>query len=324
MRVSYFGPSGTFTEMALERFEQAGQFDGATNWDTIRPVPAGTVEPVPAGTVERVSAAAPGAALEAVRNGEVDGAVVPFENSIEGAVPATLDALVQGSRLQIVAENELDITFAILTRGPIAAADVHTICGYPHATAQVRDWLARLLPDAEIRFAASNAAAALDVAAGRADAAVSTALAGRQLNLHPFAEGISDVSDTRTRFVYVTGPSRVPPPTGDDRTTVVVEPTNAPGALHGALTEFAIRGVDLTFIESRPTKTLRGTYRFFLECSGHIDDRLVGEAIEALYRRMQIRFLGSRPAAGGSPAPRPSGTTGSRAWVDRMRLGAPE
>lgn len=296
--------------MALERFELDGRF--------------GTPTGGPTGPVERVSAAAPGATLEAVRTGAVDGAVVPFENSIEGAVPATLDALVQGSRLQIVAENELDITFAILTTRPIDPGEIRTICGYPHATAQVRDWLARFVPDAEVRFAASNAAAALDVAAGHADAAVSTALAGRQLGLHTLADGISDVSDARTRFVYVTGPDAVPAATGDDRTTVVVEPTNAPGALHGALTEFATRGVDLTFIESRPTKTLRGTYRFFLECSGHIDDPLVREAIEALYRRMHIRFLGSRPAAGGSPAPRPSGTTGSRAWVDRMRTGVPE
>lgn len=288
--------------MALERFEQDGLLDA----------------------VERVPAAAPGAALEAVRSGSVDGAVVPFENSIEGAVPATLDALVQGSRLQILAENELDIAFAILTARPLDAADIHTIRGYPHATAQVRDWLIRHLPDAEIQFASSNAAAALDISTGLADAAVSTALAGRQLDLHTFAAGISDVSDARTRFVYVTGPRPVPAATGDDRTTVVVEPTNAPGALHGALTEFATRGVDLTFIESRPTKTLRGTYRFFLECSGHIDDALVREAIEALHRRMHIRFLGSRPAAGGNPAPRPSGTKGSRAWVDRMRSGAAE
>lgn len=302
MRVSYFGPTGTFTEMALDRFERDGLF----------------------ADVERVSAASPGAALEAVRSGAAEGAVVPIENSIQGAVPATLDGLVQGSRLQIVAENELDITFTVLTATPMSAADIRTVCGYPHATGQVRDWLERTLPHAELQFAASNSAAAVDVSQGRADAAISTSLAGQQLGLHTFADGVSDVADARTRFIYVTTPGAPPAATGGDRTSVVVEPTNAPGALNSALTEFAIRGVDLTFIESRPTKVLRGTYRFFLECSGHLDDPLVGEVLEALHRKMPVLFLGSWPSCDGQVVHPPGETLDSQAWVERMRRGRPE
>lgn len=156
-RIAYFGPSGTFTEMALAKLESTGAFRGP---------------------VERVPAPSQGATIELVRAGQAEGAVVPIESSVEGSIAPTLDALALGPRLQIIAETELDVAFTIVGRPGIELADVRSMAAYPVAAAQVRMWLAHRLPAVEMYTSASNAAAAEDVAAGHADAAVSTALAG--------------------------------------------------------------------------------------------------------------------------------------------------
>ncbi len=300
VRIAYFGPSGTFTEMALGKLEADGAF-GAP--------------------VERVSASSPPATLELVRSGEADGAVVPIENSVQGSVPPTLDALAIGDRLQILAETELDVAFTIVARPGTAMADVRTIRAYPHAAAQVQQWIAATMPDAQVEFASSNAGAAEDVAAGLADAAVSTGLAGRRHGLDVLADGVADVENARTRFVYVTRPCPPPAPTGADRTAVVLTPANRPGTLVSALAEFSTRDIDLTFIESRPLRTHLGTYRFYIDCVGHIDDVAVADALRVLHSRTDVRFLGSWPsahvAAGG---PRPTDDRG-RDWLDALRRG---
>ncbi|MER2221075.1 MAG: prephenate dehydratase, partial [Rhodococcus sp. (in: high G+C Gram-positive bacteria)] len=242
-RIAYFGPSGTFTEIALAQLEAEGAFGE---------------------TVERVPAGSPPATLDMVRDGSVDGAVVPFENSVEGGVAPTLDSLALGSPLQIVAETDLDVSFSILVRAGTTADQVRTIGGYPHAGAQVRGWISENLPQAEVVLASSNAGAALDVQAGTVDAGVSTALAGQMLGLDSLADNVADVGGARTRFVLVTKPAPVPARTGADRTALVLHLDNAPGSLVRALSEFAARGIDLTRIESRPMRTELGTYRFFV------------------------------------------------------------
>ncbi|MBJ8346307.1 prephenate dehydratase [Antrihabitans sp. YC2-6] len=298
-RIAYFGPSGTFTEMALAKLESEGAFD----------------EPV-----ERVSAPSQTAALELVRAGAVHGAVVPIESSVEGGIPSTLDSLALGSRLQIIAEAELDVTFTILASGPMALGDVRTIRAYPVAAAQVRMWLEEHLPQAEVAVAASNSAAAVDVSKGLADAAVSTKLAGERLGLTELADGVADVEGARTRFVLVTAPGRAPERTGADRTSVVFALSNEPGALMRAFAEFATRGIDLTRIESRPMRTQMGTYRFFLDCVGHIDDVAVAEALKALHRTTSLRFLGSWPAATPTGTPPPSDAEATQ-WLRDVRDG---
>ncbi|MDJ0113669.1 prephenate dehydratase domain-containing protein, partial [Rhodococcus erythropolis] len=120
----------------------------------------------------------------------VDGAVVPFENSVEGGVAPTLDSLALGSPLQIVAETDLDVSFSILVRAGTTADQVRTIGAYPHAGAQVRGWISEHLPQAEVVLASSNAGAALDVQAGTVDAGVSTALAGQMLGLDSLADNV--------------------------------------------------------------------------------------------------------------------------------------
>lgn len=273
------------------------------------------------GAVERVSASSPPAALEAVRSGAADAAVVPIESSIEGAVPPTLDALSEGRRLQIVAETEIEVAFTILGGPGVTLDSARTISAYPIALNQVRQWLQAAMPGAAVQSASSNAGAAEDVAAGIVDAAVSTRLAGERLSLPTLADGIIDVDGARTRFVLVTPPRAVAPRTGADRTAVVLEPPNDPGTLPAALAEFGIRNIDLTFIESRPTRSQFGTYRFFIDCAGHIDDPLVAEAMTAFHRKMPLRFLGSWPIATGTGGSVPPPIDEHVQWLSDIRTG---
>ncbi|MBF6451428.1 prephenate dehydratase [Nocardia elegans] len=300
-RIAYFGPSGTFTEMALARLESDGAFD----------------EPV-----ERIAAPSQGAALEMIRSGAADGAVVPIESSVEGSISATLDALAVGPRLQIIAETELDVAFTIVAKPGMELSRVRTVAAYPVAAAQVRLWLADRMPQAALYTSASNAAAAEDVVAGHADAAVSTTLAGQRLNLIELATGVADYDQAITRFVLVTPPCEAPARTGADRTSLVVlELANEPGSLMRVFAEFATRGVDLTRIESRPTRTGMGTYRFYLDCVGHIDDTAVAEALKALHRTAgRIRYLGSWPASSPSGSPPPADEPAA-AWLDDVKKG---
>ncbi len=277
-RIAYLGPAGTFTEAALIQLTTTGMVPGG----------AGAVRPLPADSTP--------AALDAVRAGAAEYACVPIENSIEGGVAPTLDSLAMATPLQVFAETTLDVAFSIVIGPGLAASDVRTVAAHPVAAAQVRRWLAAHLPGAELVPANSNAAAAQQVADGRADAGVATALAAAQRDLTTLADGVVDEPNARTRFVLVGRPGKPPARTGTDRTSVVLRIDNAPGALVAALTEFGTRGIDLTRIESRPTRTGLGSYVFFLDCVGHIDDDAVGAALQALHRRCaDVRYLGSWP-----------------------------
>ncbi len=279
-RIAYLGPEGTFTEAALHGMVEA--------------------QLVPVADFEWVPAASAAAALEMVRSGDAAYACVPIENSIDGSILPTLDSLATGSPLQIFAEYTLDIAFTIAARKGVT--DPATIAAFPVARAQVAKWAAKNLPKAEFVAADSNAAAAVDVANGRADAAVTTPLAAERHGLEVLAAGVVDERNARTRFVLA-GPVGPPPPrTDSDRTSVVLRLDNVPGALASALSEFAIRDIGLTRIESRPTRTELGTYIFFLDCEGHVDDPPVAGALKALVERSaDVRFLGSWPTGSDEP-----------------------
>ncbi len=305
-RIAYLGPEGTFTEAALLQMAACAMIPGGG--------PSGT-------EVTPVGCDSPAAALEAVRSGGAEYACVPIENSIEGSVLPTLDGLAAGPALQIFAEHTLDVAFSIVTRAGTAAPDVATVAAFPVAAAQVRRWLAAELPQAAVIPAQSNAAAAADVAAGRADAGVSTALAAERYALQVLAAGVVDEPNARTRFVLVGPPAPPPGRTGADRTSVVLSLDNEPGALVAAMTEFAMRDIDLTRIESRPTRTELGTYKFFLDCVGHIDDDAVAEALKALHRRCaDVRFLGSWPTGAAAGAVPPASSEATR-WLAALRQG---
>ncbi|WP_238420775.1 prephenate dehydratase [Gordonia sp. 'Campus'] len=317
--IAYFGPPGTFTEMALDAILDAHD-----------PTHGG---PDLSGTVDRVPAQSPAATIEMIRRGEADFGCVPIESSLEGSVPATMDALVPpaadgpAGRVQAFAETVLDISFTIAAAEPVEAADVRTIAAYPVASAQVRQRVGELFPNARFVTSGSNAAAAQDVAAGKADAAVTTGLAARLSELVVLADGVTDARDATTRFLLVGRPGIPTPSTGADRTSVILDLSNEPGSLMAAMNEFASRGIDLTRIESRPQRdeaqgrSIAGRYRFFLDAVGHIDDAAVAEALAALHRRCErVVFLGSWPAVRTTGAAPPDHTE-SLVWVESMRRG---
>jgi prephenate dehydratase len=306
-RIAYLGPEGTFTEAALLKMSADGLIPGHTPSNEITPIPT---ESTPA-------------ALAAVRSNDADYACVPIENSIEGSVLPALDNLATGTPVQIFAELTLDVSFTIVVRRGTPAADVETVAAFPVAAAQVRHWLAAHLPKAQVVPANSNAAAAHDVSHGRADAGVSTALAAERYGLTALAVDVVDEPNARTRFVLAGPPGPPPERTGSDRTSVVLRLDNVPGALVSALTEFAIRDIDLTRIESRPTRKELGTYFFFLDCVGHIDDEAVAEALKALHRRcVDVRYLGSWPTGSTAGAVPPRLDEASR-WLTQLREGKP-
>lgn len=305
--IAYLGPEGTFTEAALRRMSAAGMLPDGSGETGVEALPFDS-------TV---------AAIAAVRAGDTDYACVPIENSIEGSVLPTLDSLASGPPVQIFAELTLDVSFTIVVRDGVRSADVTTVAAFPVAAAQVRNWLAAHLPAARVVPANSNAAAAADVADGRADAGVSTALAAQRYGLAALASDIVDEPNARTRFVLVGRPAAPPQRTGADRTSVVLRLANVPGALVSAMTELSIRDIDLTRIESRPTRTELGTYMFFLDCVGHIDDDAVAEALKALHRRCSdVRFLGSWPTGAAAGAAPPALDEASD-WLARLREGTP-
>ena len=302
-QIAYLGPSGTFTEQASRAL--------TTGFDA---------ELVPYDTVPQ--------ALAAVRAGEVVAAGVPVENSVEGSVPVTLDALVADEPLIAVAETIIPITFDVLVRPGTTAADVRTVASHPHAIAQVRGWLAENLPGARVELAASTAAAAAEVEAGQHDAAVSAPIAVEHYrSLERMATGVADVGDAITRFLLVRKPSPLPEPTGADRTSVAAVIAHEVGSLTDVLAELSLRGINLTRIESRPIKDRIGEYRFYLDFDGHVADARIGDALAALRRRCsEVRFLGSYPKADHTPSTvRPSASEqafrASEQWLSEIRAG---
>ncbi|ORW01682.1 prephenate dehydratase [Mycobacterium kyorinense] len=301
-RIAYLGPEGTFTEAALLRMTDAGMIPQRGE-DGVQPIPT---ESTPA-------------ALDAVRDGRADYACVPIENSIDGSVMPTLDSLAMGSPLQVFAEITLDVAFSIVVKPGRSVEEVRTLAAFPVAAAQVRRWVAAHLPGVELRPANSNADAAQQVVDGVVDAAVSSPLAAAYRGLATLADGVVDEANARTRFVLAGPPGPPPPRTGADRTSVILRIDNAPGALVTALSEVGIRDIDLTRIESRPTRTELGTYVFFLDWVGHIDDDAIAEALKALYRRCaDVRYLGSWPTGVAAGVPPPQLDEASR-WLARLR-----
>ena len=302
-RYAYLGPEGTFTEAALRTVPAASRAD---------------LQPQP--TVV--------AALDAVRTGAADGAVVPIENSVEGSVTVTLDELAAGDPLLITREMAMPVRFALLARPGRDPFAVRTIATHPHAAAQCRRWLEAHHPDAEVVPVASTAQAAAIVAAPDSlyDAAIAAPIAAEHYRLAVLEHEIGDNPDAETRFVLVSRPGPVPPRTGSDKTSLVAFiRDDHPGALMEVLDEFALRGVNLTRIESRPTGAALGRYCFSIDCEGHLDDARVGEALMGLRRICaDVRFLGSYARLDGAMPPIRDGTSDkdfddARGWLDRLR-----
>ena len=301
--VAYLGPRGSFAEAAVLAWP------GSTD-----------AELLPSTSVP--------AALEAVRGDAVDHALVPIENSVEGSVSATLDELGSGQRLVIVDEVVLPVQFSLLVRPGTTLDQVSRVATHPHAQAQVRRWLAEHLPEASVIPAMSTAAAAAALLEEPApfDGAISQKIAADIYGLDVLADEIADTADATTRFVVVRKPGPIPAPTGADKTTLsLFIHQDQPGALLGILNEFAVRGVNMTRIESRPTRKALGDYYFSVDVEGHVADARISEAIMGLHRVcLDVRYLGSYPRHDGHAPVLRDGVTDAdfaeaREWLDRLK-----
>jgi prephenate dehydratase len=271
--IGYLGPRGTFTQEALEA-RLSHEFD----------------QQVPFATVPEV--------LMAVQAGEVDAGVVPIENSIEGAVNITLDTLAFETDLLIEREVVHPVSHRLMARPGVAREDITGIISHPQATAQCRGFLARWFADLPITAANSTAESAMTVSQSDEPlAAIATELAASIYGLEVLDRDIEDHAANATRFVVV-GRAKSPP-TGADKTSIVCFiQANRPGSLLEILQEFASRGVNLTKIESRPTKKVLGEYYFFIDIEGHVEDPEVAAAVGSLVGKLrELKLLGSYPAA---------------------------
>ena len=304
-RWAYLGPEGTFTEQALRSLPGAADAE-------LQPCSTVTV------------------ALDAVRSGTAEQAVVPIENSVEGSVPVTLDELAQGQPLMIVQEMTVPVAFSLLVRPGTTWADVRMVATHPHAAAQTRRWCALHLPRAEVVHTSSTAHAAFMLTQPEPgwDAAISAPVAADHYRLATLATGIGDNPDALTRFVLVSRPGPPPPATGRDKTSIVAfMREDHPGALLEILEQLTMRGVNMTRIESRPTGAALGNYCFSIDCEGHVDDARVGEALMGLRRVCaDVRFLGSYERHDGIAPDIRVGTSDrefldAAAWLARLRHG---
>lgn len=275
MRVAYLGPPGTFTEDALMQASAGAEIDAS---------PAPSVY----------------AAIVAVEQGEADRAFVPFENSIEGAVRATLDTLAfDASGVVIAGEYDLPIRHCLIARGEVPLERIEVVLSHPQGTAQCARFLRENLPGADVRTASSTAEAVRLVSESDEPwAALGAASAAELYGCAILRDGVEDEPDNVTRFVWVAPEGTVPEGRGPFRTTLVFSELgeDKPGALVEALGAFSQRGVNLTRIESRPRRRGLGRYMFFLDCEGSLDDAPLAEAIEDLRGKAEsVRVLGSYP-----------------------------
>jgi len=301
-RVAYLGPPGTFTEEAL-----LAQPDLAE-----------------AGLVAMRSMPE---VLAATAAGEVDLGFVALENSIEGSVLLVLDRLVFEHELLIQREVVLTIHQNLLAPPGMTLADVRRVVSFPDAMAQCRRFFADSLPEAEIVAANSTAGAVRDVAENRppGTAAVGASLAAKLYGLDVLVADIEDTPDAnQTRFVLVSK-AGIPAPTGHDKTSIVCfQRDDRPGSLHAILGQFTARSINLTKLESRPTKHSLGDYCFIIDLEGHVDDEVVADCLRDLRVQLaSVKFLGSYPAAGEhGPAMRRDAEAAWKAadeWIANLR-----
>jgi prephenate dehydratase len=274
--VAFFGPAATFSQEALLTQDDLAQ-----------------AELLPLGTITAV--------LEAVARGEVDLGFVPIENAIEGTVSATIDGLIFDVDLHIQREVVMDIHLHLMARPGTTLGDIRRVSSYPHALAQCQKYLAQTLPGAEQWAANSTADAARTL--GESDstdgAAIAPRLAAERYGLTILAEDVEDHPENQTRFVALAR-ERVPKPSGHDKTSIVCfQRADHPGSLHGILGQFAARNINLTKLESRPTKQGLGDYCFVIDLSGHVADEVIADCLRDLHASLAgVKFLGSYPAAG--------------------------
>ena len=274
-RVAYLGPAGTFTEDALGRAAAGGQF-----------------EPFATATIYD--------AILAVERGEADRAFVPFENSIEGAVRATLDTLAfEVEEVTIVGEFDYPISVSLIAREELPLEQITAVLSHPQAGAQFGRFLREQLPGAELRAAPSTADAVREVSESKEPwAALGAGGAADVYGCVALRSGVEDSEDNVTRFVWIAPAGTEPTGAGPWKTSLVFSELGEdhPGALVEALLEFSQRQINLTRIESRPRRQGLGSYMFFVDLEGRDTEPPVAEAIGGLRDKAEsVRLLGSYP-----------------------------
>jgi len=277
--IGFLGPQGTFTEVALRDTIAAQSEDGRTR----RFLPFASMQDT----------------IEAVSSGEVDVSIVPIENSIEGSVSATVDILAHEiDNLQIVREVRIPIRHQLLARPGVVLEQVTKVVSHPHANAQCRIWLKNNLPGVEVEAANSTANAVERVAkSDQPWAAIGNHLAGETYGCVLLAPDIEDHKDNETRFVFLARQRERQDWFEPYKTSVVCEIVkDQPGALLLILQEFAFRRINLTKIESRPSKRRLGDYIFLVDMEGKVDDGPIADALRCLCCKLpRLTVLGSYP-----------------------------
>ena len=268
-RLAFLGPPGTFSEEAALRYDPEAQL-------------------LPFVSISAVAGA--------IDSGMADEGVVPIENSLEGSVPETLDILIHDSRLSVRNEIVLPIEHLLLARPGTRPSDVKVISSVPQALAQCRGYIERSFPKATLEAALSTAAAVEETVGRENAAAIGNRRAAELYGAEVLAEGIQDRSSNLTRFVVLAHEDH--PPTGDDKTSLAfafaVE--DRPGLLVSALEEFSGRGINLSKIESRPSKERLGVYIFMADLDGHRTEETLAECLERVREKCSFfRILGSYP-----------------------------
>lgn len=293
---AFLGPVGTFTELALAQVKSAKE-------------------------AKKIAVNHVAEAIELVLSGKAKRAIIPVENSIEGGVSATLDALAGTDKIRIFGEYLVPVNFNLVARPGTKLSDVKTIATHPVAYAQSRKWLLEKLPKHVHLPATSTAAAAVALlSSDQADAAIAAPTITNHHKLITLAKNIGENRQAQTRFIQIGLAAELPKPTGADKTSVIVElPSDQPGALLAMLEQFSTRGVNLTRIESRPIGDRLGRYRFNIDAEGHVLDESMGEALAGLHRfSPKVSFLGSYPRADKQQT-KPEGNNSNGQYADASK-----
>ena len=302
---AFLGPVGTFTELALAQVKEAK-----------------SAKHLPVSTINE--------AIEAVICGKAHRAIVPVENSIEGGVTATLDALANTTDIRIYGEYLVPVTFNLVARPGTKLAEVKVVSTHPTAYAQCRGWMQENIPSHSHLPSTSTAAAAADLLSKDpiADAAIAAKSITDHYKLTVLAKNIGDNKNAQTRFIEIGLNAKPTKRSGKDKTSVIVElPEDRPGALLEMLEQFAARGVNLSRIESRPIGDQLGRYRFNIDVQGHIDDDAVAEALMGLHRfSPNVTFLGSYPRADKKKSEHEGNNSNKEfasadSWLKKLRQG---
>lgn len=274
--LGYLGPSGTFTEEAALKYCRQESGDGVNLKEY--------------STIDRV--------IEGISSQEIDRGLVPLENSLEGSVRLTMDMLASCEGVYIYKEMVCAVSHCLLAPEGVRIGEIQELYSHPQVFSQCRSHIMENLPQAKQVPCYSTAAAVSLVAEknGKNKAAIASNRASQLSGLNVLETGLEDNGDNRTRFVVLSQSDN--PPTGADKTSVILSIKDGPGSLYNILGVFALRGINLTRIESRPARKNLGDYLFFIDFEGHREERKIQEALEELQEQIVFyKMLGSYPAA---------------------------